>query len=673
MDRLGEILGGTMEEVFAPVERVSPSQWADRHAWLMVDGTRTKYQTAITPHMREPLDAFAEDAVTDLTIMKAAQVGGTKAMLMGLGYSIDTRPTRTLVVYPNEIVAQNQNKEEVMPFVLATDRLRSRLGPYQRDKSNLRLRFTRTSVLFAGSNSQSNLEGLDYGLVIVDELDRCDPSVVDVVRSRGRTKKRRKLVRLGTPTLVGYGIHHEYMQGDRRRLFVPCPLCRAYHARDWNHVRWPGVNRHGERSDATRDVLAPIEAAMAGAWMRCPSCGGQIPGSANTWQIARCVWVPEGCTIEPLPIEGMSDPSRVPAWKGTPRTTTHRSYWLDGLYQTMPAGVNPYGAVVERYLEAKGETQEFRNRTLGHGFELKGQAAEVKHVRQMAKRQADGGYRLGTVPHGVLAITAAIDVQESHCYMEVVGWTKGGESRYLIEYHRIEAPSDISLEGQLFPHLARTWKVIDGPTLGLWAAFIDSGHRTHDVYALSLLPRPRRPAWICPVKGVSGERMNTLHRLSTLEHLPDGKPVENLKLLLVNTWQWKHAVLSQLRMPSQRADDDAATLNGPSPGVFHLPEDVSDEYLRQITAEQFVTHKTKTGKSVHEWKLRADRTANHYLDCRVYNEAGAHSKGVKLLDAYVNEVGAKPAAKAAPPPPPAQSFRTPMPIGPTAMGMRPRQ
>jgi phage terminase large subunit GpA-like protein len=62
------------------------------------------------------------------------------------------------------------------------------------------------------------------------------------------------------------------------------------------------------------------------------------------------------------------------------------------------------------------------------------------------------------------------------------------------------------------------------------------------------------------------------------------------------------------------------------PGYCHFPK-YSEEYFKQLTAEQFVTRVVK-GYRRGEWQKTRDR--NEALDCRVYARAAASVYGMDL-------------------------------------------
>ena len=60
-------------------------------------------------------------------------------------------------------------------------------------------------------------------------------------------------------------------------------------------------------------------------------------------------------------------------------------------------------------------------------------------------------------------------------------------------------------------------------------------------------------------------------------------------------------------------------------GTVHLPNWADGEWLKQLTAEQLVTVKTRRGFTKLEWQKLRER--NEALDCRVYARAAAWIAG----------------------------------------------
>lgn len=65
-------------------------------------------------------------------------------------------------------------------------------------------------------------------------------------------------------------------------------------------------------------------------------------------------------------------------------------------------------------------------------------------------------------------------------------------------------------------------------------------------------------------------------------------------------------------------------------GLCPYPEGTTAEWVKQLTSEQLVTRKTRTGYQKLEWEQTRER--NEALDCRVYARAAAWLMGIDRWD-----------------------------------------
>jgi phage terminase large subunit GpA-like protein len=91
----------------------------------------------------------------------------------------------------------------------------------------------------------------------------------------------------------------------------------------------------------------------------------------------------------------------------------------------------------------------------------------------------------------------------------------------------------------------------------------------------------------------------------------------------VNSGMAKEELYRWLRLDRPTDEDLSKGIPFP-PGYCHLPR-YSEEYFKQITAEQLVTKIVK-GYRRHEWQKMRER--NEALDCRVYARAAAGRVGI---------------------------------------------
>lgn len=592
-----------------------------------------------------------------IVVRKAAQVGATEALFCAALYSIDVLGQTVLLVYPTEAAGQAKNTEQLVPAIEATPRVARHLSGSTRDLKNLKVVFRRAQLIFAWAASPITLKSRPVPRLLRDEIDEYPDGALELSEKRVAAFEGAQILDVSTPTLPGVGIDAAYAASDRRQYWVPCPLpgCGRYQTLVWRRVRWDGG-----LSASKYDVLR-------NTWYQCAHCQGRIREHHKPWMLARGRWLPEGMHVDH---QGRTAGSAPPSdtW----------GYHVSGLLSPMPNAT--WGHLAAGFIEHGGRpAREWWNENLGEVVQ-----AQAERVEVAALKRAAGGYRMGQVPAGVVALTAACDVQQDRAVVEVVGWSPRGERVALVDRRTIGAPASTRLEelerlirahaplargGEGRGYVALGPSPLAGQTLLVRQWYIDTGHRAQQVYRLALALRG--VAAVFPVKGEDGATLRTPWRWSKV-------PTEagEVALLLVNTWHWKDELLAQLKAASGEdlrqgkaeseisdlrsargagapmgdgAEVEAVALTAPQ-----FPEDVDEQYLKQLTSEQFVFEPGKGGrKGKWAWRLRPGEVDNHYLDCRIYNLAGADANGVRRLRPLPaalapTALGATPAAVAAP-------------------------
>lgn len=636
--------------IFAPPERLSVSAWAERYRRIVDDDRETPWLNARAPYLAGIMDAFCDPSIRKITVMKAAQVGGTEVIYNCVFWAIDQRPGRMLWVYPNIERARFWNTRRFLPTLRKTPRIHARLGREREDETGLVLQFDRMLILFAGSNAPANTESLPARYGIIDEFDRCMEGTAKRVEKRITTFADGKIIQVGTPELEEVGIDEQYRASDQRRFHVPCPACGTYDSREFENIRWKG----GLKAD-------PVDVGQT-AWIVCRFCRAEIHAKDNLWQLARGVWCPRGMSVGP---DG--------TLLGPRPRTDHAGFNIVGEDSALAASPsNPYGVVAKAFVEARGKPdQHWYNYDRGVAWTPRGLALEVKHLRTLLGPHRDSTpdrpaetYSLGVVPPAALVLTAAVDIQASGmAYVEVVAWGPYGIDEWLVWQGAVPLPAGRGLD-PLAPVLARRYPRLGrmDQTLAPRFVFIDSGDLTLDVYQFCRRDPRRR----IPMKGVDGEGMKVPWRRTNLDSYPDGtKMPGGLQLLSFNTWQWSDRVVGRLRARlGELAGDLAGLADGEDleaeseelagtpelrdrPRVFWMPSDTGNDYLHQLTAEHKIPRVVR-GRKTLAWTPRPGRDDNHYFDCRKMNEAGADHKGIRRLFAPAAE---SPAAPIATPPP----------------------
>jgi phage terminase large subunit GpA-like protein len=272
--------------------------------------------------------------------------------------------------------------------------------------------------------------------------------------------------------------------------------------------------------------------------------------------------------------------------------------------------------VAERWLDAQGDPDllnEFLNTVLGETWQAKGDAPEWEHV--YGRRDA---YRSGTVPKGALVLFGAADVQKDRIEVGVWGFGRNRE-RWLIEHRVIPGQTN---RPEVWAELARMfderWPHESGAEMAVRDWGIDSGAFAPDVAAFVRSQRGRGNVW-----AVDGQDSYTAAFLG-LGHLDitvHGKKIKRgLKTLKIGVSFCKQELVSALHL--ERPDDTAAPL---PPGTVHLPHDVTEEVVRQLTSETLVSRRER-GRVKREWTVIEGRR-NEALDIANYTRGLASLRG----------------------------------------------
>jgi hypothetical protein len=233
----------------APDKKMDLPTWAERSIYLsprQATGFPGYYRTALTPYIKGIFEALTDPNINKVTVEKGAQTGGTLAGYIWILYCIVRKPGPCLFVYPSENIARSKSETAFMPMAEDSPVVREEKPDNPDDWTKLQQQFKRCTVNWVGSNSPANLASRAVRYLFLDEVDKypCDnqteASPISLAEQRTKTfRSLRKIFKISTPTTQDGAIHADYMAGDQRRFFVPCPHCGAMQFLKWAQVRWP--------------------------------------------------------------------------------------------------------------------------------------------------------------------------------------------------------------------------------------------------------------------------------------------------------------------------------------------------------------------------------------------------------------------------------------------------
>jgi len=542
----------------SPPPRLTVSEWADAERRLSPEASAEAgwWNTDRASYQRGIMDCINDPAIENIVIMSAAQIGKTEILLNILGYYISHDPSPILVLQPTLSMAQAFSKDRLAPMLRDTPCLAGKVkDPRSRDSDNTTLHkgFQGGHVSLAGSNSPASLASRPIRIVLADEVDRYPHSAamegdpVSLARKRSSTFFNRKLVLTSTPTVKGASRIETAFEGSDKRFFqVPCMDCNEMQVLRWANVQWPEGR--------------PDQAVYV-----CEHCGSAWDDTMRLRAIRRG------------------------RWEATETFSGVAGFFINGLYSPW----TPLSEAAREFLAARKLPEQLRvfvNTFLGETWEDVGEQVDSLGLYE---RRED--YE-GSIPSGVVVMTAGVDVQDDRLEMEIVGWGRDEES-WGIQYHRLEGdPTSPQVWSDLDSILKTTFQHPSGVELSIRAVAIDSGHHTQSVYNFV---KPREGRRVMCIKGVGGEGRPLIGR-------PTKNNIAKVRLFPVGSNTVKELLFSRLKISEA------------GPGFCHFPNTYDEEFFRQLTAEKRVTKYVK-GFPRSEWvKTRA---RNEALDVRCYSVA----------------------------------------------------
>ena len=581
-----EIYGAAAAAGARPDPLLTISQWADRYRWLSqrASAEHGRWRTERTPYLREIMDCLSPMSLIERTVfMKGAQIGGTECGNNWMGYIIHQAPGPMMAVQPTVEMAKRNSKQRIDPLIEESEVLRKLVrDPRSRDSGNTVLSkdFPGGVLVMTGANSAVGLRSMAARYLFLDEVDAYPGDVegegdpITLAMARTRTFARRKVFLVSTPKITGMSrIESAYEESDQRKYWVPCPTCREFQILKFAQLRWP-------KGDPQSAVYV------------CEHCGQEIRNHQKHSMLACGEW-------------------RAGA-KGDGRTA---GFHISSLYS--PVGWFSWGDAAKQFEQAQKNPallQVFVNTVLGETWTLLGEAPEWQ---KLYDRRED--YKVGLVPRGGLFLTAGADVQKDRIEVEIAAWGRGKES-WSVDYRVFEGDtSRAAVWEKLTGLLNESFTTESGLELPIMQLAVDSGFATIEVYQWAR----RQGGRVLVIKGDS-RTPSLIGSASPVEVGPMGAKLKRgVRVWPVNSGMAKEELYRWLRQDRPTDEDVAKGIPFPS-GYCHFPR-YSEEYFKQITAEQLVTKIVK-GYRRHEWQKMRER--NEALDCRVYARAAAGRVGI---------------------------------------------
>lgn len=570
-----------------PTELLTVSEWADKNRYLSSESAAEagKWRTSRTPYLRQIMDDLSPtNSIQEVIVIKSVQLGFTEAGLNTVGCFVDIAPCPILYVMPTIEMAKGVSRDRVDSMVQLCPNLSKKIRPArERDSGNtvLKKTFPGGLLVFAGSNSGSELRSRPMRLLVLDEIDAYpldvngEGSPISLAEKRTTTFSNRKIFKLSTPTIKGVsGIEKAIGPTDQRKYFVPLPCCGVLQTLEFSQLRW-------EKGDYQKTKY------------ECKECGELVEERHKPKILEAGEWI-------------ATQPENA-----SPQRT---GYIISGLYS--PLGWMSWGDIAKEFDESVNDLPKritFTNTMLGETYEATGESPDF--VQLYNKREQ---YKQNTLNEKICFVTAGVDIQGDRIEIEVVGWGVGRES-WSIDYRVLLGDTTKSEVWQELANIiVESWPHASGGNMGLAMCAIDSGYNTTLVYDFCQKFDYTR---VIPIKGQDKLNNVMVSPPRAVNVMRDGKKVNGLKVWHVNTSMIKTEIYGFLKSEQNEAGEFPN-------GYCHFPQ-YDRYYFQMLTAEQLIIKVDSRGFRKAQWELKFQR--NEALDCRVYARAAAHVMGMDMM------------------------------------------
>lgn len=578
--------------LFEPPERLTVDEWADKYRVLDASASAEsgRWRTARTPYLIEPMRAFTQNDVQEITVVSPSQIGKSEFEMNVVGYIIDQQPGGTLYLHPDKKDAEEFSKMRLAAMLKSVPRVAEKLRLMESGRATGRK--AASSILMkpfpggflnlAGTNDANAISSKPIRYVIGDELDRWatsagrDGDPWELAMKRQETFFNRKRLAVSTPTIKGASrIEALYERGTQERWRTQCPHCGA-----WEEIRFDDI-RFSARE--VRDGKRVSFDVTVHGW-RCPACGGMVDEYTAKRQPSK--WV--ATAPDNLQRNGA------------------RSFWLNGFVSPWCSWRN----ICAHFCEVKNDPEKlkaFRNTTLGELWELRSMHATEDELMSRAEEYPADADLPGSPGRedAPLLLTCGVDCQHTYLQFEVVGWGRYGESWGIQAGYIPGSPADDATWAQLDAVISRVYRWPCGKGLRVALTFIDSGdgNFTNEI-ARRCAARQRAAVFAVKGDGTSGRAYITPPR----KHPFDGNERHTYWLYTLGVNAGKAMIM------------DAVAVEQPGANFMHFPRGDGRGYdLKWYMGLLSETEVRKGNKVVWE-KVH---TRNEPLDCRNYAQAAA--------------------------------------------------
>lgn len=234
-------------------------------------------------HEHEIQEHIARDTAIESNVQKCAQVGVSElSARIALAYVDVMSPFTVAYTLPTQGFAGTFTRTRIDPIISGSSRLKAAI--HRTTDNNEVKRFGDSYLYIRGAASSNAPISIPVDMLIHDEFDFCDPTVLTQYQSRLRHSKHKRVRRFSTPTLPDYGINKEFKASKRYYNLCKCDHC--------NHTFIPSFEQHVKVPGFSGDIMSLVKRDLNRikwqlAQLICPKCG-KVPDLGPEHRVYVC-------------------------------------------------------------------------------------------------------------------------------------------------------------------------------------------------------------------------------------------------------------------------------------------------------------------------------------------------------------------------------------------------
>jgi len=582
--------------------RDNPDDWAREHrVYPESAGVPGPRDPSLTPYMIPWGRAITSGECKIAVMVCAAQTGKTDIFLDVIGERLDNCPAPIIYVGPSKEFNTDQFEPRLMSMFDEAESLSKKVIRGRAMKKTRKI-VAGVPVRLAHAGSSTALKSDPAALAIVDEYDEMLANIkgqgdpLGLVMARGHTYADFVAGVASTPTVgasdvdengfwkvmdpvdVDSPVWRLWQTGTRRHWSWPCPQCGDYFIPRFSCLKF--------------DTSTPADARRS-AHVECPYCGGVVEEHDKHKLNARGVYVSPGQQV-----------SKSGKLSGPVPDSNVESFWVSGLCSPFVTfGESAEAFVSANQLKDPEKIQTAINSKFGELYKA-GWDANAPKWQNVAEHKWE--YHKGDLPSDVVHAVTTVDVQKNKLVYVTRGWGARATS-WLLDWGEFFGETEHS----------EVWDTLDDYItnnvcgIPIRLCLIDSGFRPgkKDATPLNRVYDfcRRHPRLTRPTKGSSTPMLGSPLKVSKIEVTVRGTAQKyGLELVRLDTDHFKSWVHERLHWPSDEL------------GSWYIPQDIDDEYMKQIVAES----RTRLASGKALWVEHSRQ--NHYLDCEAMQAGAAH-------------------------------------------------